>query len=223
MGISDTRLIVPMFHPDADFSGFSASDWSRTLTLLGSVHDASLASEPAASAKIAHFEAAASDVAGAGEASTALLEDFLDVVCPNGRAMVIGVFEDGELWTSAALSRKDRQIDRIIGPEPLRRAMGLLSGDFRRDYRHLVEAVESQLGTLSFGCFAERKTLHALLQAPSPGAWARAVTVRDVIVSPFPPGIGLALGFDAARATLGVLQTLGERPAIDGLRRLFQR
>lgn len=218
MGFSDTRLIVAMFHPNADFSGFSADDWSRTVALLGSLRELSPSTVVSTSA-----ESGALEDEGDATTSTTLLEDFFDVVCPSGKSMVIGVFDGGELWTSAALSRRDQRIDRVLGPEPLRRAMGLLSGDFRRDYRHLVEAVEGHLGSLSFGCFAERATLQALLEAPSPGAWARAVTVRDVIVAPFPTGMALALGFDAARATLSALQALGERPAKGGLLRLFQR
>jgi hypothetical protein len=77
--------------------------------------------------------------------------------------------------------------------------MGLLSGDFRRDYRHLVSAAERLHGPISFGCFAEVGTFRALQIDPEPGAWSRAVAVRDVVLSPVPPAVGLAVGIDAVR------------------------
>lgn len=89
--------------------------------------------------------------------------------------------------------------------------MGLLAGDWRRDYRHLARAVEHRAGPLSLGCFAEASRIRELEVDPSPGAWARAVTVRDVILSPVPPALAIPLGIDAGRAALTALRAVAER------------
>jgi hypothetical protein len=86
--------------------------------------------------------------------------------------------------------------------------VGLLSGDWRRDYRQLARAVEAYLGPLSFGCFCERSKLRALEVDPAPGAWARAVIVRDLIVSPLPVPLALPLAVDAARATFAAARSM---------------
>lgn len=143
--------------------------------------------------------------------SPGLLRHPLDAVCPEGRAVVLGLFDEGELWTSIALLREGGAIARVVGPDDLRREMGLLSGDFRRDYRHLASAVERRVGPLAFGCFTQTAMLRALLTDASPGAWARAVGVRDVVLAPIPAAVALPLGVDAARATLGLLRTVAER------------
>lgn len=123
----------------------------------------------------------------------------LDALCPPGKSVAVGLFEGGELWTGAALRRGPRGFERIVGPEPLRPGIGLLSGDFRRDYTHMMRAVERQVGPLSVGLFTEVKTLRRLVAEARPGSWARAVAVRDVIVAPMPASVALPLGVDAAR------------------------
>jgi hypothetical protein len=123
----------------------------------------------------------------------------LDSLCPDGRAMVLGLFKGGELWTAFAARRRGAGFDAIAGPEELGPEMGLLSGDWRRDYRHLARAVEERYAPLAFGFFAEVDTFRDLQVDPRPGAWGRAVAVRDIVVSPIPTAIGLALGFDGAR------------------------
>lgn len=135
----------------------------------------------------------------------------LDSVCPVGRTMVLGLFESGELWTSVALRRGAGGFDLIVGPDEVRGDMGLLAGDFRRDYRHLSRAIEERSGPVAFGCYAEVSTLHKLVVDPNPGAWTRAVAVRDVILSPVPAAIALPLGIDAGRAALTALRTVAER------------
>lgn len=141
----------------------------------------------------------------------AIVESTLDALCPNGSAMVVGLFDRGEPWTAIALSRRFGLVDRIVGPDALRADMGLLSGDWRRDYRHLARAVELHVAPIALGCFTEVATLRALEVDPSPGAWARAVAVRDVIVSPLPPALAIPLGFDAARASFAAVRKLAER------------
>ncbi|AKT35934.1 hypothetical protein [Chondromyces crocatus] len=135
----------------------------------------------------------------------------IDSVCPIGKTMLIGLFEKGELWTCIALRRGSRGFNLILGPDEVREDMGLLSGDWRRDYRHLGRAIEHRAGPLSFGCFAEASTFKSLEVDPSPGAWARAVAVREVILSPVTPALGIPLGIDAGRAALAALRNVVER------------
>jgi hypothetical protein len=80
--------------------------------------------------------------------------------------------------------------------------MGLLSGDYRRDYLHLTRAVETLCGRVALGCFATRATFEKLGQRDTPGAWAAAVAARDVIVSPVTPGVAIPLGLDVGRAAV---------------------
>jgi hypothetical protein len=134
-----------------------------------------------------------------------------DSVCPVGRSMVLGLFERGELWTSIALKRTDEGISHIIGPEEVRDEIGLLSGDWRRDHRHLARTVEERIGPLAFGCFAEHATFRALEVDPSPGAWARASFVRDIILSPMPAPMAIPLGIDAGLAAFVAVRNIVER------------
>lgn len=135
----------------------------------------------------------------------------LDAVCPVGKSMVLGLFERGELWTSIALRRSGDGISHIIGPEEIRDDIGLLSGDWRRDHRHLARTVEERIGPLAFGCFAEHATFRALEVDPSPGAWARASFVRDIILSPLPAPMAIPLGIDAGLAAFIAVRNIVER------------
>ena len=64
------------------------------------------------------------------------------------------------------------------------------------DIGNLSDTLASRRGTvaghlrviapLGFGCYAEAETFRALLVDGRPGAWGRAVAVRDVILSPLP-------------------------------------
>lgn len=141
----------------------------------------------------------------------AVVAGTLDSLCKPGFSMVFGLFEADELWTCVAVRRARTGFDLLLGPDEIRSDMGLLAGDWRRDYRHLAHAVEHRAGPLSLGCFAEVATIRALLVDPTPGAWARAVAVRDVILSPIPPAIGIPLGIDAGRAALFALKAFTER------------
>ena len=123
----------------------------------------------------------------------------LDAVCGDGQAIALGVFQDGELWTSITLRRRGRGFDVIAGPDELRGAMGVLSSDWRRDYRHLARAIEEHYAPLAFGCFAELEQFRDLQVDGRPGAWSRAVALRDIIVSPMPAAVGLAVGVDGVR------------------------
>jgi hypothetical protein len=137
----------------------------------------------------------------------------LDALCPDGRAIALGLFDSGELWTAFVARRRGHAFDVLAGPEELRPELGLLSGDWRRDYRHVARAVEDRYAPLGFGCFAELETFRALQTDGRPGAWSRAVGVRDVVIAPMPGAVGVALGFDGARYALQGLRVLTERIA----------
>lgn len=135
----------------------------------------------------------------------------MDALFSHGRVLLLGLFEDGALWTALCLRRRGTEIDLIAGPEDLKHTVGLLSGDHRRDYVHLTRAAEEMYGPLSFGCFSDVSTFRALQVDPEPGAWARAAAVRDIVLSPVPAGVGLALGFDGARLVASNLRIVTER------------
>jgi hypothetical protein len=141
----------------------------------------------------------------------------MDALCPVGRVAAIGVFERGALYTALALRRAPKGIDAIVGPEELRPALGLLSGDFRRDAQFLGEAVEKVVGPLALGCYGELSTFQALAEAPLPGAWATAVFARDIVLEPASPGVAIPLGLDAGRALLSGVKGLVERFGGGGL------
>jgi hypothetical protein len=137
----------------------------------------------------------------------------LDAVCPDGHALVLGLFDAEGLWVSFTARRRNGSFDVIAGPDELRPALGLLSGDWRRDYRHLARAVEDRYAPLAFGCFADVNRFRALQTDSHAGAWAQAVAVRDVIIAPMPVAVGVGLGVDAARYALKGLGVLTQRIA----------
>jgi len=179
---------------------------TQLLMLLG------LARDEVVAGRLQHWPAR---LAGVPLPTAGMVAGTLDAVCPPGRALVLGLFEDGELWTSFALRRAhDGRFDWVLGPDEIRRDMGLLAGDWRRDYRHLSRAVEDAMGPLAFGCFAEASTFRELEVDPMPGAWTRAVAVRDVILSPVPMAMAVPLGLDAGRAAFGLARSLAEQTGV---------
>jgi hypothetical protein len=143
--------------------------------------------------------------------SDAMVRKALDVVCPDHHAVVLGTFDGGELFTAFVARRRGGAFDLLAGPDGLRPQMGLLSGDWRRDYRHLARAVEEEYGPIGLGCFAEVETFRALEVDPRPGAWGRAVALRDIVVSPMPAAVRLAIGFDGARYAAHGLRALTDQ------------
>lgn len=134
----------------------------------------------------------------------------LDALCPMGKVALLGVFTRGELYTSIAARRGARGIDALVGPDELRASMGLLSGDWQRDYRFLAEATERELGPIGLGCFGELYTFQSLSGAP-PGAWAQAVAAREIVLTPVTPGIAIPLGLDAGRAVWAQVRGIADR------------
>ena len=139
------------------------------------------------------------------------LASALDLVCPDGKAVVMGAFDAGELYTALCLRRRGAAFDMLMGPDRVRHDMGLLSGDFMRDYRYLGQAVESRLGPVAVGCYAELATFRRLAKGAQPGAWASAVATRDVVLTPVTPGLAVPLGVDAGRALLSLAKGLAGR------------
>jgi hypothetical protein len=132
----------------------------------------------------------------------------LDLLCPSEKCLVLGVFERGELATCLVARRRGTGFDKLVGPDELRRELGLLSGDFRRDQRHLATAVEHRVGKIAVGCYGELDTFRALAGKREPGAWARAVAAQDIVISPWMPAVALPLGLDAGRAAFRQLSDL---------------
>jgi hypothetical protein len=175
------------------------------------VHLVTLAELVQAEVLAGHIEVWPNRLRGVPVPAPSVVRGTLDSVCPVGRAMVVGLFEHGELWTCIALRRGRDGVNLVLGPEEIRADMGLLSGDWRRDYRHLAHAIEDRLGPIAFGCYAEVETLRKLEVDPSPGAWARAAALRDLILSPLPAPLAIPLGVDATLFAVHAMRAIAER------------
>lgn len=132
--------------------------------------------------------------------SAAMVRRALDTVLPEDRALALVVWNGTTPWTGVALRRRKAGIDLVAGPDLIARWAGPLGGDWRRDYRVVSDAIGEAVAPVHVGLFTELDTLRALLRSADPGAWARAVAVRDVIIHPAPPYVAVALGADAVRA-----------------------
>lgn len=126
----------------------------------------------------------------------------LGSLCPDDHAAVAAIWRGSHVSTLLAFRRRRGRIDRIVGPGVLQPAMGLVSGDWTRDYRYLSQAVERVLGPLGLGFFAQESAVRELIQRGDAADWARAVAARDVIVSPMSAGLAVSLGLDFGRSTL---------------------
>jgi hypothetical protein len=140
----------------------------------------------------------------------------MDALCPGGKSIVVGVFHEGDLYTALAARRRDSGFDAVLGPAVLRPRMGLLSGEWSRDYRHVLTAVEQELGPVYQGFFAEFSCLRRLLENDEPGSFARAVALRDLIIAPAGPVLAVPLAVDTARATLRAARRLVSRARSSG-------
>lgn len=140
-----------------------------------------------------------------------MVQRTLDSLCKDGHTIVLGTFHEEALWTAFVLRRKGAGFDVVAGPGQLRAEMGLLSGDWQRDHRHLAHAVEHHYGPLSFGCFAELSVFRKLVAGAEPGGWSRSVLLREVILSPMPAAVGVGLSVDGARFAYERARSLTKR------------
>lgn len=141
----------------------------------------------------------------------------LELLCPPGKCLVLGFFDSGTLDVALAIQRGERDIEHVVGPQLLKPSMGLLSGDWLRDYPHLIRAVETDYASVAGGCFTQSATLARLLAADTPGAWSQAVAARDVVLHPISPALAVSLGIDVGRAALAGVQALTRRMSLSSL------
>jgi hypothetical protein len=125
----------------------------------------------------------------------------IDVLLPDERSFVAVLWDETELWTALVLRRRAGQIDLIGGPELVHEITGPLAGDFRRDQRAVSRAIGAAIAPVQLGLYAQRRRFERLLRDPEPGAWAKAIALRDVIIDPSPAYVHVAVGADALRAT----------------------
>jgi hypothetical protein len=130
----------------------------------------------------------------------AMLTRAVDLILPPRRSLVLALWEGESLWTGCAIERSDKDLCRMVGPDFLIEWAGPLAGDFRRDHRALSRAVSTAMAPVHLGLFAQREAFQSLLRSAAPGAWAQAVALREIIVSPAAPYVHVALGADALRA-----------------------
>lgn len=124
----------------------------------------------------------------------------LDALLPDETSLTLVLWRQQAIWTSVTLSKRAGVIEHIVGPESLAEWSGPLGGDYRRDYRPIARAISRRLAPLHVGVFADEGMFRRLLADPTPGAWASAIAVRDVIVYPAPGYVAVAVGADAVRA-----------------------
>ena len=138
-------------------------------------------------------------LAGIPIPSAGTLGRALDLALPSNRTAVVVLWHQREIWTAAAVRRRESGIDLVAGPDLIQRWAGPLGGDWRRDYRVVSDAVARATAPVHVGIFAEAEAFRGLLRSSASGAWATEVAVRNVILNPLPSAYGVALGADALR------------------------
>jgi hypothetical protein len=133
--------------------------------------------------------------------SPQLVTRALDVVLPDEHSFVAALWDEGELWTALVLRRRGGQLDLLGGPELVLDAVGPLSGDYRRDHRAVSRAISASIAPVQLGLYCQYHRLERLLREPEPGAWAKAIALREIIIDPSPAYVHFAVGADALRAT----------------------
>ena len=142
----------------------------------------------------------------------------MDFLLPDGHSVVLGVFEDGQLWTGAVLRRNGGTFDVLAGPAAMSEWAGPLGGAWHRDHRVLTRAIERELGPLHIGFFMERTTAQTLLTGRQAGEWAIAFATRELLVHPLPGYAAAGLGIDvlsgAAQVALAALDEMDSEEII---------
>ena len=142
----------------------------------------------------------------------------MDFLLPDGHSVVLGVFEDGQLWTGAVLRRNGGTFDVLAGPAAMSEWAGPLGGAWHRDHRVLTRGIERELGPLHIGFFMERTTAQTLLTGRQAGEWAIAFATRELLVHPLPGYAAAGLGIDvlsgAAQVALAALDGMDSEELI---------
>jgi hypothetical protein len=133
--------------------------------------------------------------------SPPVLARTIETVLPDERALLAVLWEDSVPWTALLLRRRAGEIDLVAGPEFVLDVVGPLGGDYRRDHRAVSRAVSDAVAPVHIGIYAQRSRFERLLRTPEPGAWAKAVALREIIIDPSPAYVHVALTADALRAT----------------------
>ncbi len=144
-------------------------------------------------------------------AATGVFDRTVGFVVPEGHCFALALFDDSGVYSACALRRSNAGFDLVAGPRALVHRAGLLSGDWRRDYRLLNEAVATLYGPVALGCYAETRTIDKLTAAPGARAWATALAMRELVVSPAPAAFTLGLGVGAMRTALRDMAELARR------------
>ena len=149
----------------------------------------------------------------------------LDLLLPPDHCLLLTVFDGAEIWTGAALHR-GAELDMLAGPTALRDWTGPLGGDWRRDQRVVLRAVERELGPVHLAVFAARPTAERLFASPAHGSWALSYLTKEIIVSPSPAYLTAALALDGAagmgRGFLGLFEGM-EKEELFGILQGFWR
>jgi hypothetical protein len=120
----------------------------------------------------------------------------IDLLLPDGHNLVLGVFDDGALWTGAVLRRNGGTLDVFAGPGAMSQWAGPLGGAWHRDHRVLTRAIERELGPIHMGLFMARPTAQTLFTGRRAGEWAMAFAARELLVQPIPGYAAAGLGID---------------------------
>lgn len=132
--------------------------------------------------------------------TTGMLQRALDLLIPRDHAAVLGIYENQKTWASLVIRRGQSGIDLLAGPDLIAAWTGPLGGDWRRDHRVIVAAVEEHVAPVHLGLFCDRSVLKRLLQSSGSGHWAAATATRELVFSPNPTYVRVALAADAARS-----------------------
>lgn len=129
----------------------------------------------------------------------------LDVALPPHHSFALCLWDEGKLATGVAIARNGKNITHIVGVEKILEWSGPLSREISRDQRFIERGIEQHLPPLHMGIFAEYNKFNSLIRsnehgAWTHGAWTKAITLREVIIHPAPPYVGVAMGADIARA-----------------------
>ena len=119
----------------------------------------------------------------------------LDVLLPCDQCVVLAVFDEGGLWTGGVL-RRGKELDLLAGPTAMLDWTGPLGGDWRRDHRLLLDAVEREVAPVQIGMFMSLSAARRVFAERQGGAWALAFAARELILNPMPPYAAAGLGLD---------------------------